>query len=239
MDLRNANVWAMVPTFNESENIAALIEALFGLRLPLLDVVVVDDRSPDGTGRIVRGLRAGNPNLHLIERSGVAGRGFAGRDGFVYALEHGADFVIEMDADFSHDPKHIPALLAAMDRADIAVGSRFVAGGTDDDRPWARRVLTVAANLYARTLLGLSVRDTNSGFRCFSRRGLETVDPATLGSRGPSSLHEVLFRAARRGLRVAEVPIEFVDRKKGHSKLDLRRLAAGYFWILKLRLLGK
>lgn len=229
-------ILVMVPTFNESENIARLVERIFALGIAGLEIVVVDDDSPDGTAAIVEKLGSALPRLQLIRRLPPAGRGFAGRDGYLYALKTGADYLIEMDGDFSHDPRHIPALLAAMKNCDIAIGSRLVPGGSDLDRPLVRRWLTVAANAYARGLLGLPILDTNSGYRCFSRFALETIKPETLKSKGPSILHEVLFRAKRAGLKFSEIPIEFVDRKKGSSKLNLSRLAAGYFWILKMRI---
>ena len=229
-------ILVMIPTYNESENIARLIEELKGLGIYGLEIVVVDDASPDGTSEIVADFVRRDARVHLIRRMGPAGRGLAGRDGFLFGLKENADFLVEMDADFSHDPKRIPAFLEAMRSCDIAVGSRVVAGGSDLDRPLLRRWLTIAANLYARCLLDVAVRDTNSGFRCFSRRALEILEPETLRSIGPSIVHEVLFRAARRGLRLAEIPIAFVDRKKGYSKLDLSRLLSGYFWILKMRL---
>jgi dolichol-phosphate mannosyltransferase len=229
----------MIPTYNEADNIAALLRELFALGLPGFEAVVVDDQSPDGTAEIVRGLQASRPGLHLLVRRGARGRGLAGRDGFLFALERGFDSVIEMDGDFSHQPRFVPALVAALADCDLVIGSRMIAGGTDDDRPLARRVLTVLANLYARLLLGLPVSDTNSGFRCFSRRALEAVDPASLSSRGPSIVHEALYRVARARLRVREVPIEFIDRKRGVSKLTLARLAVGYLWIARLRLFGR
>jgi dolichol-phosphate mannosyltransferase len=228
----------MIPTYNEADNIAALIAAILGLGLDGLEVVVVDDQSPDGTAGIVEGIAGRDRRVKLLSRAGPAGRGWAGRDGFLYGLEGGAHFLVEMDGDFSHQPKHIPALLAAMSDCDLAIGSRLVPGGSDWDRPIFRRWLTLAANAYARLLLRLPVGDTNSGFRCFSRRALEAVRPATLRSRGPAILHETLYRARRAGLRFKEVPIEFIDRKKGDSKLDLSRLAAGYLTVLKIAIIG-
>lgn len=228
----------MIPTYNERDNIARLIEALLALGEPGLGVLVVDDRSPDGTAAAVRALMPSRPGLSLIVREGPAGRGLAGRDGFLEALRRGAENIVEMDGDFSHQPRHVPALLAALKGCDMAVGSRFAEGGSDLDRPLARRLLTVAANLYARGLLGLPVIDANSGFRAYTRRALEAIRPEELLSTGPSIVHEVLFRAARAGLAIREVPIEFIDRKAGRSKLTFSRLAAGYFWILKLRFAG-
>jgi len=229
-------VLAVIPTYNERENIEPLVRALFGLGIPGFGALVVDDESPDGTSAAVEKLVPEFPGLELLRRRGPAGRGLAGRDGFVRALEKGARYIIEMDGDFSHQPKDVPRLLAAMDRCDVAVGSRLAAGGADKDRPAWRRIVTRWANLYARLMLGLPVRDANSGFRCFNREAMEAIDPATLKSRGPSIVHEALYRCVRKGLRIEEVPIDFIDRKKGKSKLNLRRLAAGYFWILRLRL---
>ncbi len=141
-----------------------------------------------------------------------------------------------MDGDLSHSPSAIPALLDAMKECDLALGSRLAPGGSDLDRPVYRRLLTVFGNFYARLLLGLEVADANSGYRCFSRKALEAIEPATLTSPGPAIVHETLYRAARAGLRVREVPIEFIDRKSGSSKLGVRLVLAGWLAILKLRL---
>ncbi len=228
-------VLVILPTFNEAENLEPLTEALYGLGIGGLQVLVVDDQSPDGTAQRARKLKERFPGLRLIERSGPPGRGLAGKDGFLYALERPeVEMVVEMDADFSHQPRHVPELIAALRTADVAVGSRRAAGGRDRDRVWARRVLTFLANGYARVLLGLPVLDTNSGFRAYTRKALAAIEPATLVSQGPSIVHEVLYRVARAKLKVKEVPIEFLDRKAGASKLTLSRLAAGYFWILRL-----
>jgi dolichol-phosphate mannosyltransferase len=228
----------MIPTYDEAQNIEALLAELLSLPVPGLEALVVDDRSPDGTAELVARMCKKEARVHLLLRSGPKGRGHAGREGFLKALELGAERIVEMDADFSHQPRHIPALLAALSSCDIAIGSRMVAGGSDDDRPLARRWLTVAADAYARALLRLPVKDANSGFRAFSRRALETIRPATLSAAGPAILHEMLYRAARAGLRFSEVPIEFIDRRKGDSKLDLRRLAAGYLTVLKIAIIG-
>ena len=232
-----ARVLVLLPTYNEADNLEPLADALYGLGIAGLQLLVVDDQSPDGTAQRARRLKERFPGLRLIERSGPPGRGLAGKEGFVYALERPeVEALVEMDADFSHQPRHVPQLLAALRGADMVVGSRRAAGGNDRDRVWARRVLTFLANAYARVLLGVPVLDTNSGFRAYTRKALTAIEPATLRSRGPSIVHEVLYRAARAKLKIAELPIEFLDRKAGASKLTLARLAAGYFWILRLSL---
>ena len=231
-----ARALVILPTYNEAANLELLVEALYGLRIAGLEVLVVDDQSPDGTAALARRLRSRYPGLRLMERSGPAGRGLAGRDGFLYALhDPRIQAVVEMDADFSHQPQSVPRLLAGLKDADMVVGSRLAPGGSDDDRVFARRWLTRLANLYARRLLRLPVQDANSGFRAYTRRALEAIRPATLRSTGPSIVHEVLHRAARANLKIREVPIRFLDREGGVSKLSLARLAAGYFWILRLR----
>ena len=228
-------VLVMIPTYNERGSIAALVDDIFSLKVPGLEILVVDDQSPDGTSEAVAEMASTRSGLRLLRRPPPAGRGLAGRDGYLYALESGASYLIEMDGDGSHQPRHILALLAAMSECDLALGSRLAPGGGDLDRPLYRRALTVFGNGYARLLLGLSVADANSGFRCFSRKALEAISPATLKSPGPATVHETLYRAARAGLRVREVPIEFVDRKTGSSKLGLRQIASGWLAILKLR----
>lgn len=223
-----------IPTFNERANLELLLAGLFQLPIPGLEVWVVDDDSPDGTGPAVDDLKGRYPGLRLIRRDPPRGRGLAGREGFVRALESGFDYLVEMDGDGSHQPRYLPALLSAMRECDIALGSRTAPGGTDPDRPWLRRVLTRASNRFARWWLGVPVSDVNSGFRCFSRQALEKIHPETLTSEGPAIVHEVLWRAARAGLRMKEVPIEFIDRHRGTSKLNVRGLVAGYVSIVRL-----
>lgn len=230
-------VVVVVPTYNERENIGELIAALHGLGIDGLHVVVVDDGSPDGTGEIVRAIARERGGVELLARTGARGRGLAGRDGFLRALALGADRIVEMDADFSHDPRSVPALLAEIDRgADVALGSRFVAGGAERNRGWVRRAVTRLANLYIRVMFGIAVMDSNSGFRAFRREALEAIAPATLASPGPAIVQEVLFRATRRGCKVVETPILFVNRERGRSKLGITQLLQGYFAVLRLRL---
>ncbi len=224
-----------IPTYNERENVVPLLDGLRALEIDGLEALVVDDASPDGTAACVREYAERHPFAGVLERKGPKGRGLAGRDGYAAALARGADRILEMDGDLSHDPAYVPDLLLACEQADVALGSRFVGDGSDADRAAWRRVLTLAANAYIRFLFGMSVRDANSGFRCFRREALETIDPGSLAAVGPAIVQEVLFRAHRRGLRIAEVPVAFVERAHGDSKLGWRQLWQGYSTVLRLR----
>ena len=227
-----------VPTYNEAENILPLARELLALG-PLFEVLVIDDDSPDGTWRLVAEAAEQEPRLHLLHRRTDRGRGAAGRDGFLQALRLGADVVVEMDGDFSHQPRFVPDLLERLERSDapvgLVLGSRAVAGGRDSDRGWLRRLVTKAANLYIRVLLGVPVHDCNSGFRCWRRSTLEAIDVGATFSRGPAIVQELLFKTARRKIPIAEVPIDFVDRVRGESNLTLRILMQGYTTVLELR----
>jgi dolichol-phosphate mannosyltransferase len=230
-----------LPTYNEAENILALCRELLALA-PDLHVLVIDDDSPDGTGGLVEDAGRSEPRLHVLRRKADRGRGRAGRDGFVEALRMGARTVVEMDADFSHQPAHVPLLVARLEAAGppvgLVLGSRGVAGGRDADRGWPRRLLTKAANLYIRVVLGLSVRDCNSGFRCWRRETLEKIRVEETFSVGPAIVQELLYKTARAGVGIAEVPIEFANRRHGRSTLTLGKLLTGYTTVLELRWLG-
>ena len=227
--------FVMIPTYNEKENIGPLIGKILELRIKNLDITVVDDNSPDGTWEIVRELSEKNKKIHLLLRKSGRGRGAAGKDGFVYCLNHGADIIVEMDADMSHDPKYIPSLIKELKNADLVLGSRRLEGSREVGRSAVRRVITYIANLYIRMMLGLKVKDCNSGFSCFRRKVLEKINAEKLESKGPAIVQEVLFKAHLKGFKIKEIPITFVNRTKGESKLGLPQLAAGYFMVLKLK----
>jgi len=216
----------LVPTYNERSNIRELVAGLHRYA-PQAVVLVVDDSSPDGTYLEVRRMMARDKKLKLLLRDrSVKGRGWAGRDGFLEALRLKADAVVEMDADLSHQPKHLPALLSPIlrGRADVVLGSRYVEGGKDMDRPFHRRLVSGFARHYLKWVLGLKVKDPSTGYRAYSKRALEALSVATLKARDPFTVSEILFRCFRAGLRVVEVPIEFVDRTRGESKLGLTTL---------------
>lgn len=227
----------MIPTYNEKENIRILIGKILNLKIKNLNIVVVDDNSPDGTWKIVKNISKNNKNIHLLLRKKDKGRGAAGKDGFVYCLKHGADAVVEMDADMSHNPKYIPSMLNELKNADLVLGSRRVKGAKEIGRSFIRKAITYLANSYIRLVLGLNARDCNSGFRCFKRKALEGINPEKLRSKGPAIIQEMLFKAHLKGFKIKEIPITFVDRAKGRSKLGIPQLAAGYFMVLKLKIL--
>ncbi|HLC64653.1 MAG TPA: polyprenol monophosphomannose synthase [Candidatus Nanoarchaeia archaeon] len=222
----------MVPTYNEAGNIGKLLNEL---SLYNVDIVVVDDNSPDGTAEIVKDIMKGNDKVHLLLRKEKRGRGNAGKDGYKYCLENGADYILEMDADFSHEPRDVPRLIEAMNDADVVLGSRFAEGGSQVGRNILRRTITFFANLYIRLLLGLKVKDCNSGFRCFRREVLEGIDAGKIFSTGPDIVQEVLYKAHLKGFKIKEIPIVFHERVKGESKLGWKQLWRGYLMVLKLK----
>jgi dolichol-phosphate mannosyltransferase len=223
--LMRPRVWLFLPTYNEAENLEAIVEAVSERLEETVPgdwrLLVVDDASPDGTGEIADRLAAERPEVEVLHREGKQGLGPAYLAGFDYALMRGAEYVIVMDADFSHDPDHLPALIAAAQDNDLVLGSRYVPGGRIENWPRLRRVLSRSGSLYARLMLGVKVRDLTSGFRCVRRRVLETVEPSTLRSQGYVFNIELTYRTLLAGLRVAEVPICFRDREQGESKMSL------------------
>ena len=228
--------FVMIPTYNEKENIKALIDKILSLKIKNLHIVVADDNSPDGTWKIVKEISKNKKNIHLLLRKKDRGRGFAGRDGFIYCLKNKADIVIEMDADMSHDPKYIPLMLKEVKNADLILGSRRVKGSREVGRGAVRQLITYLANLYIRLLLGLKVKDCNSGYRCFKRKVLEKINLSKIEAKGPSIVQEVLFKTHLNRFKIKEIPITFINRTKGKSKLGIKQLASGYFMVSKLKL---
>jgi len=226
----------IIPTYNESENIESLLDKI--LVLPLgLEVLVVDDGSPDGTGDLVAARAAQDPRIHLLRRPGKMGLGSAYRDGFRYALDRGAELIFEMDADFSHDPDSLADLIEAVADVDVVLGSRYLDGKvTVVNWPLGRLFLSYFANLYTRWITGLPVYDATGGFKCFRRRALEAIRLDRVRSDGYSFQIEMSFKCWKKGFRIREVPIVFVDRRHGVSKMNRRIIweAAGMVWRLRL-----
>ncbi|MBI2575865.1 polyprenol monophosphomannose synthase [Candidatus Woesearchaeota archaeon] len=232
-----ADVVITIPTYNERENIRILIGKILELKIPGVLILVIDDNSPDGTAEVVREIGKKDKRVKLLLRTGPRGRGAAGKDGFLAALKEGADLIVEMDADMSHDPKYIPKLLEELNHADMALGSRLVSGGEDNRKSFFRRIITKLANFYIHFILGIRVKDCNSGFRAYTRKALEAIEPGKIFSQGPAIVQEVLYRAHLKGLRIKEIPISFKERERGTSKLGIPQLWKGYVVVLKLKLL--
>ena len=225
----------IVPTYNERENIERLIErALF--QDARLEILVVDDGSPDGTGAVVQGIAAVNPRVHLLPRASKLGLGTAYLAGFRWALERDYALILEMDADFSHDPVHLPQFLDAARDADLVVGSRYQQGRvTVVNWPIARLILSYCANIYARRITGLKLWDATGGFKCFRREVLAAINLDDVRSNGYAFQIEMSFRAWRKGFRIVEIPIVFVDRSEGSSKMSFNIQREAFWMVWRLR----
>ena len=225
----------IVPTYNERFNIARLIPAILA-QDPSLEILVVDDGSPDGTGEIVDAIAANNPRVHAIHRAGKLGLGTAYIAGFEWALARKYDLVFEMDADFSHNPERLPEFLEAVKEADLVLGSRYQDGHVNVvNWPMSRLFLSYAANIYARFVTGLPIFDTTGGFKCFRRNVLESIDLNSVKSNGYAFQIEMSYRAWKRGFRLFEIPIIFVDRTEGVSKMSKKIVREAVWMVWRLR----
>jgi dolichol-phosphate mannosyltransferase len=222
-----------LPTYNERENLEPMLRALADVLGPNDRVLVIDDCSPDGTGRLAEDLAAELPLVDVMHRERKEGLGPAYLAGFRQALAGGAELIVEMDCDFSHDPRDVARLIDATDNADLVLGSRYVDGGTIRDWGAARRFVSFSGSLYARVVLATPVRDLTGGFKCFRRRVLETIDLDAVHAKGYAFQIEMTYRAQRAGFRVAEVPITFVDRTRGGSKMS-RSIVLEAIWRVPL-----
>ena len=226
----------IVPTYNERENIERLIERVLE-QDERLEMLIVDDGSPDRTGAVVDGIVATNPRVHVLHRPKKMGLGTAYLAGFKWALSGDYAFVLEMDADFSHDPIHLPQFLAAAEHADLVVGSRYQQGRvTVVNWPIARLILSYGANIYARRVTGLKLWDATGGFKCFHRRVLEAIDLSEVKSNGYAFQIEMTFRAFRKGFKAIEIPIVFTDRTFGRSKMSKGIVREAILMVWRLRL---
>ena len=227
-----------IPTYNEATNLPDIVPQVLA-QDDRIEVLVIDDNSPDGTGQIADRLAAGSPRVHVLHREGKQGLGTAYLGGFKWALERGFDYIFEMDADFSHDPRHLTEFLKAVEDADLVLGSRYLGGKvTVVNWPMGRLLLSYCANIYARWVTGLRIWDLTGGFKCFRRRVLEGMDLSRVRSNGYAFQIEVNVRAWRKGFKLAEIPIVFVDRTEGQSKMNQAIVREAVWMVPRLRLMS-
>lgn len=228
----------IVPTYNEKENIAKLVTAVLA-QDPSIDMLIVDDGSPDGTGALADAIAESNPRVHTLHRESKLGLGTAYVAGFRWALERDYAYIFEMDADFSHAPEKLPEFLEAIKDADLVVGSRYQNGQVNVvNWPMSRLFLSYSANIYARTLTGIPIFDATGGFKCFRREVLEAIDLSDVRSNGYAFQIEMTFRAWKKGFRIKEIPIVFVDRTEGSSKMSKRIVREAVWMVWRLRWWG-
>lgn len=228
----------VVPTYNERDNLPRLVDAIHAKELNL-DILVVDDNSPDGTGEIADDLVRQGKVVHVLHRPGKLGLGSAYVDGFHWVLKRDYPLIFQMDADFSHDPESLPEFIEAIKDVDVVIGSRYISGITVVNWPLKRLLLSYFANMYSRCITGLPIRDTTGGFKCFRRRALEAINLKTISSEGYSFQIEMNFRVWRAGFRMKEISIFFRDRQMGTSKMDFKinREAVWMVWELRFKAL--
>jgi len=228
----------IVPTYNEKDNVTRIVPQILA-QDPRFEVLVVDDNSPDGTGQLADGLAAADPRVHVLHRAGKQGLGKAYLAGFAWALERDYEFIFEMDADFSHDPAHLPEFLAAVRDADLVLGSRYRDGKvTVVNWPMTRLILSYSANIYARAVTGLRLGDATGGFKCFRRHVLLAIPLQEVRSNGYAFQIEMSFRAWKQDFRIAEIPIVFHDRTEGESKMSKRIVREAIWMVWRLRWWG-
>jgi len=230
-----ARTLVAVATYNERENIRPLVEAILALGIPQLDILIVDDNSPDGTGQIADELAAERPEVSVVHREGKLGLGSATVCAMDIAQRRGYDYVVTMDADFSHDPKDLPRLVARTDECDLVIGSRYVPGGGTRDWGRVRRMMSWGANAFCRVMLGLKPRDCSTAYRCYRVAMLGRIDLRHIIARGYAFQEEMAYRFQLLGGRIGEVPVIFEDRKRGQTKMSLREIFGLFFTVLRLR----
>jgi dolichol-phosphate mannosyltransferase len=226
----------IIPTYNERENLIELLGQIFALGLDL-EVLIVDDNSPDGTGELADKMAAADPRVHVLHRAGKMGLGSAYVAGFRYAMDHDYQAVFEMDADFSHNPESLPVFLRELESADLVLGSRYLHGVTVVNWPLSRLILSYMANVYSRVITGMPIKDATGGYKCFRRQVLEAIDWSRVKSDGYGFQIEINFKAFRKGFRIKEIPILFVDRRAGESKMSRKIVWEAAYMVWRLRLL--
>ncbi|MFH1367127.1 MAG: polyprenol monophosphomannose synthase [Patescibacteria group bacterium] len=227
-------ICVVIPTYNEAENIKKITQEVFSLNIPGLEIVIVDDNSPDGTGKIADNLKVKEKRIHVIHRLGKLGLGTAYLEGFKYALDKGAEILFEMDADFSHNPKVLPHFLEAIKENDLVIGSRFIKGGKNDIG-YVRQLVSRLGSLYARVVLGLKVKDLTGGFNCFRRKVLESINFDEVHSSNYAFQIEMKYRTDKKNFRIKEIPIIFTLRQKGETKFYYKMILESLWLVLCLR----
>jgi dolichol-phosphate mannosyltransferase len=224
----------IIPTYNEYENLPALLEEIFSY-VPQTDILIVDDNSPDGTGELADKIALTDKRVYAIHRPGKLGLGTAYVTGFKYAIAHDYDAAFEMDADFSHDPRYLPDFLAAIEHADLVIGSRYVPGGATPNWSIIRRFISGGGNIFARLVLGMSIHDCTAGYRCYRREVLESIDLESVESQGYGFQVELAYRVMKQGFCIVETPIVFMDRRVGKSKMSRKIVLEAFTYVLRAR----
>lgn len=224
----------IIPTYNEVENLPPLLESIFSYA-PETDILIVDDNSPDGTGKLADQIHEANPQVHVLHRTGKLGLGTAYIAGFKYAIAQNYDAAFEMDADFSHDPRYLPDFIKAIENADLVIGSRYIHSGGTPNWSLLRRIISGGGNIFARFMLSIPVHDCTAGYRCYRRQVLESIGLDTIQAQGYAFQVELAYRVVRQGFRVVEIPIIFMDRRVGKSKMSRKIFVEGFLWVLKTR----
>jgi dolichol-phosphate mannosyltransferase len=226
----------IIPTYNEIDNIEKVLNTLINLKIPNIDILVIDDNSPDGTADLIEKYSKNHPQVSIIKRVAKMGLGTAYIRGFKYAIENGYDYIFEMDADSSHDPNEIPNFLKAVEKADLVIGSRYVTGVNVINWPLSRLFISVMANKYSQIITGMPIHDCTSGFKCFKRKVLKAIPLDEISSSGYSFQIEMNFKAWKRDFIIKEIPIIFYDRTVGSSKMSKRIIMEAIFIVWKLKI---
>ncbi|HTI15407.1 MAG TPA: polyprenol monophosphomannose synthase [Dictyobacter sp.] len=224
----------IIPTYNEYENLRPLLDTVFSYASQS-DILIVDDNSPDGTGQLADEISKTDPRLHVMHRAGKLGLGTAYVAGFKYAIEHLYDAAFEMDADFSHDPRYLPDFLKAIENADLVIGSRYIPGGDTPNWSFARRCISGCGNVFARFMLHIPVHDCTAGYRCYRREVLENIDLDTVQSQGYAFQVELAYRVMRQGFKIVEIPIIFMDRRVGKSKMSRKIVFEAFTYVVRAK----